>query len=258
MDSLSEQIGIILVACLFFLAVAVGIVVLFLFYQKRQLQFIHDKKDLNNLFQRELLATKMEAQEEALAHVGRELHDNIQQLLGSAKNLMAAARTSPHPDYTREMADSTLAEAILQVRALSKSLTTDWLEKFDLITHLQAEADRLGNRNFLNIELQYPEALTLAREQQIMLFRMAQECMQNAIKHGKASELRIEITTLESSLTLRVIDNGNGFPVHTTAPGVGITNITTRAQLLGGAAEWHSQPTSTTVSVQIPYGKKQD
>jgi signal transduction histidine kinase len=257
MDSLSEQIGIILVACLFFLAVAVGIVVLFLLYQKRQLQFIHDKKELNNRFQRELLATKMEAQEETLAHVGRELHDNIQQLLGSAKNLMAAAGTSPNPAYTREMADSTLAEAIAQVRALSKSLTTDWLEKFDLITHLKAEADRLGNRNFLNVELQYPEELVLAKDQQIMLFRMAQECMQNAIKHGKASELRIDLTLQQDHLRLRVIDNGQGFVVHATAPGVGITNIRTRAQLLGGAAEWESTPTSTIVSIQIPYGKKQ-
>jgi signal transduction histidine kinase len=256
MDSLSEQIGIIIIACVFFLAVAVGIVVLFLLYQKRQLQFIHDKKELNNRFQRELLATKMEAQEETLARVGRELHDNIQQLLGSAKNLMAAAGTSPNPAYTLEMADSTLAEAIAQVRALSKSLTTGWLEKFDLITHLKAEADRMGNRNFLNIELQYPQELALAREQQIMLFRMAQECIQNAIKHGKASELRLEITTFETSLVLKVIDNGHGFPVTTTAPGVGITNIITRSQLLGGAAQWHSQATSTTVTIQIPYGKK--
>lgn len=258
MDSLSEQIGIILVACLFFLAVAVGIVVLILFYQKRQLQFIHDKKELNNRFQRELLATKMEAQEETLAHVGRELHDNIQQLLGSAKNLMAAAGTSPNPAYTREMADSTLAEAIAQVRALSKSLTTDWLEKFDLITHLKAEADRLGSRNFLNIELQYPQELALAREQQIMLFRMAQECIQNAIKHGKATELRIEIIALQNDLQLNVIDNGHGFSVANTPAGVGITNITKRAQLLGGVAQWTSSASNTTVTIQIPHGKKQN
>lgn len=150
-----------------------------------------------------------------------------------------------------------MAEAIAQVRALSKSLTTDWLEKFDLITHLKAEADRLGNRNFLNIELQYPEELVLAKDQQIMLFRMAQECMQNAIKHGKASELRIDLTLQQDHLRLRVIDNGHGFVVNATAPGVGITNIRTRAQLLGGAAEWESTPTSTIVSIQIPYGKKQ-
>jgi signal transduction histidine kinase len=256
MDSLSEQIGIILIACLFFFAVAVGIVVLFLLYQKRQLQFIHDKKELNNHFQRELLATKIETQEETLSHVGRELHDNIQQLLGSAKNLMAAAESSPNPRYTLEMADSTLAEAIVQVRALSKSLTTDWLERFDLITHLKAEVSRISNRNFLTIELQYPDILVLSREQQLMLFRMAQECIQNAVKHGKATELRIELTLFTGQLQLKVIDNGQGFDVAATMPGVGITNISKRAQLLGGVAQWNSDAGKTLVTIQIPYAKE--
>ncbi len=180
MDSLSEQVGIILVACVFFLAVAVGIVALFLFYQKRQLQFIHEKKELNNRFQRELLHTKMEVQEEALAHVGRELHDNIGQLLSSSKLLVSVAETSAEPRETLSVVSRALSDTIGQVRALSKSLNTDWLEKFDLLTHLRTEIGRLNNRNFFSIELQHPEELALSRDQQIMLFRMVQECLQNA------------------------------------------------------------------------------
>lgn len=254
MDSLSEQVGIILVACVFFLAVAVGIVVLFLFYQKRQLQFIHEKKELNNRFQRELLHTKMEAQEEALAHVGRELHDNIGQLLSSSKLLVAAAETSAEPRETLSVVSRTLSDTIGQVRALSKSLNTDWLEKFDLLTHLRTEIGRLNNRNFFSIELQHPEELALSRDQQIMLFRMVQECLQNAIKYGGATEMRIEIAIRQPELWLTVRDNGRGFSPAATPTGVGMTNTKRRAQLLGGDASWESSTAGTIVNLQIPYG----
>ncbi|MFM8835232.1 MAG: sensor histidine kinase [Cytophagales bacterium] len=253
MDILSQQITIILIASVFLLLVAVGVVSLILVYQKRQLQFVHDKKELQNNFQRELLKTKIEAQEETLAHVGCELHDNIGQLPSSTKLLVASAGNSAGGIETLAVANQTLSDAIGQVRALSKSLTTDWLEKFDLLTHLRQEVSRLCTHNLLNIQLQLPDELALSGEQQIMIFRMAQECLQNAIKHGKATELCIKLWIESPLLYLSVTDNGEGFKIPQTASGMGMTNIKTRAKLLGGDALWESGPNGTTVNLHIPY-----
>ena len=154
---------------------------------------------------------------------------------------------------TLTVANQTLSDAIGQVRALSKSLTTDWLEKFDLLTHLRQEVSRLCTHNLLHIQLHLPDELTLSGEQQIMIFRMAQECLQNAIKHGKATELHIKLWIELPLLYLSVTDNGEGFEAPRTAPGMGMTNIKTRAKLLGGDALWESAPNGTTVNLHIPY-----
>lgn len=256
MDIISQQITIILIASVFLILVAFGVISLILVYQKRQLKLVHDQKELQNQFQKELLQTKIETQEETLAHLGRELHDNIGQLLGSSKLLLAAAEANPQPQSALQVLDKTLSDAITQVRALSKSLSADWLDQFDLLANLQAEANRLTLRQFLNVELQHPTTLQLSPEQQLMLFRMAQECIQNAIKHGGAQSIRIEFKLEEPLLRLTIADDGKGFIQTSNQSGVGMMNITTRAKLLGGQAQWQTSPHGTTVSISLPYGQK--
>src|SRR6478736_8722160 len=134
MDILSQEITIIVVGSIFFLLVAVGIILLFLIYQKKQLQFILEKQELSNHFQKELLTTRIEAQEDTLHQLSRELHDNIGQLLSSSKLLIGVTRRAlTNPMEELKLAEETVAKALTELRAMSKSLNKDWLERFNFI-----------------------------------------------------------------------------------------------------------------------------
>lgn len=254
MDSLSQEIAIILVGSAFFLLVAVGIILLLLIYQKRQLQFILEKHELSNQFQRELLTTRIEAQEETLNQLSRELHDNIGQLLSSSKLLIGVAKralTSPMEEL--QLAEETVAKAITELRAMSKSLNKDWLEKFNFIENLTAEAKRINATKEFEMTIRHPEIINLPVEQQLVLFRIVQEAFQNSLKHGKASHISIFVEQRDAYVNVKIEDNGKGFDVSDSSRlGVGMINIKNRAQMLGGSALWQSSKSGTAVAVQIP------
>lgn len=254
MDILSQEITLIIVACFFFLLVAVSIIVLLLVYQKRQLKYILEKKELNNQFQKELLKTKIEAQEETLNQLSTELHDNIGQLLSSTKLLIGVVeRALPAPSEPLQMANETISKAIRELRAVSKSLNTGWLEKFSLIENLQTESDRITASKELKVTLQHPAAIDMSMERQMMLFRILQETLQNAIKHGKPSQISIVADQTDNALHVSVADDGKGFNSNDPAiQGVGMINIKRRTQLMGGTVQWQSNHKGTSVFIQLP------
>jgi len=244
----------ILVGSTFFLAVAVGIIVLFLIYQRKQLQFILEKQELSNHFQKELLTTRIEAQEETLNQLSRELHDNVGQLLSSSKLLIGVTRralTSPMEEL--KLAEETVAKAITELRAMSKSLNKDWLEQFDFIENLDAEARRINATKEFEMTIHHPEIINLPSDRQLMLFRIVQEAFQNSLKHGKADHINILVEQGDGNLKVMIEDNGKGFDVsNSSLQGVGMINIKSRAQMLGGSAKWQSSGSGTAVNVQIP------
>ncbi len=253
MDILSQEITIIVVGSAFLLLVAVGMIVLFLVYQKRQLKLLLEKKELSNQFQRELLKTRLEAQEETLNQLGEDLHDNIGQLLSSSKFLIGVAERSDTPSATLQMADDTISKAIRELRAMSKALNTEWLEKFSLIENLQTETDRISASRELAVTLQHPPSIDMPVDRQMMLFRIVQEALQNSIKHGKASHVSIMAEQQEKDLHVSIADNGKGFDVNDASiHGVGVTNIKHRAKLMGGTALWKSDREGTSVIIQLP------
>jgi signal transduction histidine kinase len=254
MDSLTQEITIIVVGSAFFLLVAIGIIVLFLIYQKRQLQFILEKQELNNQFQKELLTTRLEAQEETLNQLSRELHDNIGQLLSSAKLLIGVTRRSlPQPLEELQLAEDTVSKAITELRSMSKALNKDWLEKFNFIENLSAEAKRINATNEFEMTINHPAIIHLPSERQLVLFRIVQEAFQNSLKHGKAKQIKISVHQIDLSLTVMIEDNGSGFDAKNIGQqGVGMINIKNRAQMLGGKVEWLSNPSGTSVAIQIP------
>lgn len=254
MDSLSQEIVIIAIGSSFFLLVAVGIIVLVLVYQKKQLRYLLEKKELSNQFHKEILKTRLEAQEETLTQLSAELHDNVGQLLSSSKLLIGVAgRDSASAAEPLRMADETISKAIRELRALSKSINAEWLEKFSLTENLQAEAERLTIPGNTRVSLTTPSTLSMSSDRQILLFRMAQESLQNAIRHGKATDITIVIATDGSKTQMTIQDNGGGFQVDDLRKnGVGMTNIRHRAQIMGGAATWVCDASGTRVTVTLP------
>jgi len=246
-----------MIASAFFLLVAVGLIILVLIYQRKQFQFALEKQQLNSQFQRELLATRLEAQEETLNQLSTELHDNVGQLLSSSKLLIGVSmRGLAAPTQELLLAEQTVSKAITELRSMSKSLNKDWLEKFNLIENLKAEVNRINVSKEFEMTFQHPSQVELSSDRQLVLFRIVQEAFQNALKHSKATRICIVMEQDANNLNVIIKDDGTGFTVADSSKlGVGIMNIKNRTQLLGGTVRWDSGDSGTQVGIQIPITK---
>jgi signal transduction histidine kinase len=254
MDSLSQEVIIIVIGCAFFLLVAIGIIILILIYQKKQILYIYEKKELQNQYKEEILRSQIEAQEKTLSNMGKEIHDNIGQLLSSAKMLLGVAvRKMPDVGDTLQQSDQSLSKAIIELRALSKSLSSEWLEQFSLYENLETEARRINSSGEIKMSVVHEGTLHMDKDRQLMLFRMVQEAFQNSLKHGKATQISILVKHHESNLTISIQDNGNGFDAtDEMKQGFGMLNMKHRASVMGGQALWKSDSTGTIVTIQTP------
>lgn len=231
------------------------IIMFIVLYQRRYYKFLREKQHLRSSFQSEILKTQLETQEATFYQIGEEIHDNIGQLLSSTKMLLGI--TERHfptvPDHFKT-AQETLSKAIVELRALSKSLNKEWLHQFNLIQNLETEIDRINSAHVIHIQLTSSvRMLPLAPEARVMLFRIIQEAMHNSLKHANAKTIRITIDTGDM-ISVKVCDDGSGFQVKDgQRHGVGIINMKHRTSLLGGTIEWKaSEEGGTEVRICLP------
>lgn len=223
-------------------------------YLRRDLKHLKEKESMEEDFEKQLLQSQLETQEETMSQLGNELHDNIGQLLNSTKLLIGVAQRSiTNPPDTLITADETLAKAIQELRSLSKSLNKEWLEQFNFIENIEGEITRINSARTIHIYLSAPDSLSLQPDEQIILFRIVQEVLQNAIKHAGAKNMYIKIKEEPGLLSISITDDGAGFEEMALAKGVGILNIKHRTHLLGGTVQWQSAKSNgTVVLIQIP------
>jgi len=224
-------------------------------YKKRQQKHFLEIETMNEAFEKQLMRSQIEVQEATLSVLGKELHDNIGQLLSSTKMLLGVTeRKLVNPPDTLLIADETLGKAINELRSLSKSLDKEWLEQFNFIDNLTAEVSRVNASGDLSISFSHPVFLPLNAEKQIILFRIVQEAMQNALKHAQAKSIQVTVVEMLDTLVIRITDNGKGFNISDNKfNGVGINNIRNRTALLGGSVQWKSSiDEGTTILIQLP------
>ncbi len=215
--------------------------------------FLHQQIMQQN-FEQQLLQSQIEVQEATYNTLGKELHDNVGQLLSSTKMLLGITQRNltQIPD-TLNTAEETLGKAIHELRTLSKTLSKEWLEQFNFIDNLTAEVNRLNVPNHLDIQFLHKGTVALPANEQIILFRIVQEAIQNAIKHAACKHITISLTNEE--LITRVMITNDGLPFMNAAEnkGVGIMNMKQRTKILGGSIQWSSVPNkTTTVSINLP------
>lgn len=212
-------------------------------------------------FRKEILQAQLETQEYSFNQISQELHDNIGQLLSSTKMLLgiASMEMKEAPDIIKT-AEQTVGKAIQDLRLLSKSLNKEWLHKFNLIENLEAEKERINAARNIDVQLisEY-EMLPLEPDAQVMLFRVAQEALQNSIKHSFAEHIVIQIKNTNSHFELSIEDDGRGFEIESAKKqSLGLRNMEHRIQLLNGVIEWKKGEVSgTKVIIEIPVNQHQ-
>jgi two-component system sensor kinase FixL len=182
--------------------------------------------------------------------IGHDLHDGLAQYLAGialrSKTLeqMLAAEASPRAGEVKKLT-SLIGNAIRQTRSLARGFDPVGVgvggQLVDALQHLAAESGELFRRDCKfhgtdpTVHVDPPVA--------IALYRIAQEAIRNAVKHGEARHIRVELAVDTSSLSLRVQDDGVGFqPGQEEQSGMGLRVMTYRARSIGASLEVRAEP----------------
>jgi signal transduction histidine kinase len=198
----------------------------------------------------------------------RELHDETLQNLAALRVGLAAQLRRPSPESLLEAVKEAVAQLegeIATLRALVTDLRPAALDDLGIQAALEDLVGRARNRGLdvdISIDFAYEqgrEPERLAPELEIATYRIVQEALTNASKHGDARRAHIEIEEDQSNVRVTVRDDGHGFDPVAQTNGFGLAGMHERAELLHGRLEIESSSGhGTTIKAMFPVQRRSD
>ena len=238
------------------------IITILYFYQSKQLAYQRELQEINYNYDKSLLHTQLEIQEQTLQDVSREIHDNISLGLTLSKLHLNTLNRQGNAEFDGkiDISVSLITEAIEHLRNISKSLNADIIRNNGLIKAVENEIDILHSAGVFKVQfdIEGTPCFTDTRHE-LVLFRVIQESFNNVIKHARADQVWLRMRYDPGLIHLRIADNGIGFIAATAENesaqpnSAGIRNIRQRIQLLNGQFRIQSTPGKGTVlCIQVP------
>jgi signal transduction histidine kinase len=199
------------------------------------------------------------AEEEERRRIGRELHDEAgQSMLLLRLQLELIERDAPAPLRPRLAETRAIAErAVTELRRLVAALSPAVLDRLGLKSALRQLAARFRKTHPAGLRLRITtpcERLPVPTQE--VMYRVAQECLQNIAKHSRATQVNISLRSADKSIRLSVADNGAGFSAETARKqpmSFGLAGMRERAALLGGTLAVRSVPgEGARITLQLP------
>jgi signal transduction histidine kinase len=188
----------------------------------------------------------IEAERQRLA---RELHDSVTQslysltLLSDGWRTMAEQGTLANPAASFERLGDVGQQALKEMRLMIHQLRPSILEEVGLERGLQVRLEAVEMRANIEAHLKTSGDLeTIPVEVEEQMFYIAQEALNNSLRHAQASEVNVQIQVAEDQLTLSIQDNGKGFDPNMDTAGMGLINMRQRATSIGGDLTILSEP----------------
>ncbi|MDU0294047.1 sensor histidine kinase [Saccharothrix longispora] len=197
-------------------------------------------------------ARALSAQEAERSRIARELHDEVGQTLTAV--LLDLKRVADHaPEDVRaelRQVQETTRGSLDEIRRIARRLRPGVLEELGLTSALKAltaemSSDGLVARSRFDHDL--PE---LGEEAELVLYRVAQECLTNTARHARATRVDLSLRRAGPTVELVVRDDGRG--IGDAEEGAGITGMRERALLVGAELEVSGDGSGTTVRLRVP------
>jgi signal transduction histidine kinase len=192
--------------------------------------------------------------------VARELHDAATQTLFSLVLAARAAALSTRDEEARATIvefEHRIASALQELRGLVRALRPKSLERDGLAATLADHAEAL-RASGARVVVDASEGVRLPLDSEHALLRIAQEALNNAMRHAPGSSIRVTLRTGAKTVTLRVRDDGPGFDLAAlprTRRGIGLATMRERALGIGARLDIRTRPGGgTTVTVSVPIG----
>jgi two-component system, NarL family, sensor kinase len=234
------------------------IALLGIFNKKSQLNQ-KEREILRATYEKTILQSQLEIQEQTFSFISGELHDNVGQVLSLAKIQINIMDESGNLNKTmlNDVKDN-ISKALTDLRDVAKGLNTERIRALSLYDTVAQELARVGKTGiFLTSIDKKGIECPLDEQKKLILFRIIQESIQNCIKHAEASEIQVTFGYEPANLEVSVKDNGKGFnpaDILQTEGGLGMMNMKRRASLAGGIVSIESKwKEGTSVNICIPY-----
>ncbi len=183
--------------------------------------------------------------EQERARIARDLHDGLGGLLSGTKLQLSHLNDKASLEVQEKMQKgiSQLDMAVDELRRVAHNLTPDLLQKFGLQEALNDYASRMCNEQ-LDIDVQFLHYTnSLTPDQQLLIYRIIQELVNNAIKHADPSQIIIQLVEEDQQFNITVEDDGKGFDydLSNLNKSAGLQNIKSRVEFLKGSFQVHSE-----------------
>lgn len=205
-----------------------------------------------------LLSAMIDGQENERARIARDLHDGLGGLLSGLKIMLSSPSSTNRETLPRCVTSELIQridQAVDELRRIARNMMPEILLKFGLTEALKEYSQSL-KRSGINITFQsFNFQKELTQNKQVVVYRIAQELVNNAIKYAHAAHILVELRQQGDELSLLVEDDGRGFDMERmeNSRGTGLSNIEARSVFLGGQVQIDSATdVGTTVTVTCP------
>lgn len=210
-------------------------------------------------FSRQLISN----QEQERKRIASDLHDSHVQNLLLLKNKISMLMrrkdtTGPEKEELRDISDGLLS-SMDEIRSISYSLRPHEIERFGLTDSIGHMIEKVGETSGVIFKTQIENINGLLKQDdEVILYRIVQECLNNIVKHSQAKTAKIRISKYSDSIEIFIKDDGIGFDIEKlgrqTKLGLGLTDIRERVSLLKGEIDIITSPgNGTSIEINIPY-----
>lgn len=240
----------VVMGAILFALLAAFIIYFILLYRKSQTKLHFERERILQ----ELLRVENEVKEQTLVNVSRELHDNLGQVASLIKinmNMLSKKLEGNELIQINELI-TLIKQLITDIKSLSDSLKGERLKQLGWLESITEEARRFNTIEGFDFKLQIDGESELTHEQELILFRMIQEMLNNTMKHSRANEAALSVTCAPQKTSIHYSDNGIGFKLDSVKRGAGLNNMEDRCDLINANFELKSAPTAgTQISINL-------
>jgi len=222
------------------------VILLYAYFSKQKVAKLQADKVFKTA-QIDTLQALINGQEQERLRISQDLHDGVGTLLSRIKMMMDA------PFWNNVQLQHLLDDACKEVRNISGNLQPSNLQNFGLIAAIEDLVSKNHSEETEIIFQVYGQSFDFGKEKTLMLYRIVQELLANALKYAEASEVLIQLSFQENHIHLTVEDNGKGFDTNIAQKSVrGWQNIRSRLDYLQGTLSIESdEQFGTSINIEV-------
>ncbi|GAB3510880.1 sensor histidine kinase [Emticicia fontis] len=234
------------------------------YYKQKQAEQKVAIQELKAEMQRQLLESSLEVQEVERRRIAKDLHDEVGAMLSMTKmsynQLLKKLNTSAELTEQGKTTKEFLEESINQVRRISRELVPSTLEDFGLISAIDEFIQKIHIASgvlFIFNHEGIEESQRFDKKIELTIYRIAQELVNNALKHAEAQEITLKLLVQPSKIVFIFTDNGKGFDLIAVKKdpksGLGLRNIESRLSVVNGTFNIKASiGQGTNTKIEIP------
>jgi signal transduction histidine kinase len=254
----SAEITIFVILANVILLILIAGIIIFVFqYRKRKILHEKEKLLIEEKHKLDLLHTQVQAQEQTMQFIGREIHDSVAQKLTLATiytQKLEYENKAPAINDNLKRISSVINDSLEELRDLSRTLADNKMHETKLTDLLFFECGRVNDTGICKAVLEADVKQEISVTVKSFLLRIVQEFMQNSLKHAEGDLITIKVEDTADGLRLFAADNGKGFnSSNMQSRGIGLGNMKRRVHLIGGIFNLQSEPgKGTRLEISIP------